>query len=369
MNRIEAVAGISLAALFAAGVSQKYGELKKLSETPAPSKDVKPKLQAETRPERTIDSAVAAYLASAEMTAVSDKATRLAALLAALESPEFEDETLDSVTSEDLARVVVDALQTAPDGTPADLELRVRAVGFLSGRVPGRTSRDFVLQAMEEGPSEVRDAAVKHAGYPTGVRGKAVYEKVKELGEKGLVPDALLPGALRRLGGVKAKEHIVSLMKSTDSAKLITACALSLQDYRDPEMIGVVLERLEAVGMLDSAVKMPWVSPALLDEHLKTADKQQFRRGMMAMAARPALVKPAVAHAEKGLQSADADTRRFAAVAVKKATVAKVIDAKQGESLLAGRLQVETEPVLKAELTGGLERVRTMLEQKETGVQ
>lgn len=74
-------------------------------------------------------------------------------------------------------------------------------------------------------------------------------------------------------------------------------------------------------------------------------------------------------HVEKGLQSPDPDTRRYAAIAVKKAVVAKIVDAKQGQTLLAGRLQVETEPVLKAELTGGLERIHTLLEQKETGVQ
>ena len=369
MNRIEAVAGISLAALFAAGVGQKYGELQKLAQTPAPSKDSKPKLQLETRPERTVDSAIAAYLASAEMSVESDKAVHLGSMLAALESPEFDGEEIDSVTAESLAKAVVEALATPGEPTPESLELRRRAVGFLAGRVPGKTSRDFVLQAMEDGPASVRDEAIKRAGVPTGVRGASVYAKVKELGEKGMVPDALLPGALRRLGGVKAKEHIVSIMGSTDSAKLITACAISLQDYRDPELVGKILERLEAVGMLESGVKMPWLSPALLDEHLKTADKQSFRRGMMAMAARPSLVKAGIGHAEKGLQSTDPDTRRFAAVAVKKATVAKVIDGKQGEALLAGRLQVETEPVLKAELTGGLERVRTMLDQKETGVQ
>ena len=80
-------------------------------------------------------------------------------------------------------------------------------------------------------------------------------------------------------------------------------------------------------------------------------------------------MKTGIAHVEKGLQSPDPDTRRFAAVAVKKAVVAKLVDAKQGQALLAGRLQVETEPVLKAELTGGLERIHSLLEQKETGVQ
>ncbi|UPT73627.1 MAG: hypothetical protein M0D55_17480 [Elusimicrobiota bacterium] len=367
MNRIEAVAGASLVALVAAGLGHKHKELTKLAETPAPPLRVLPRIQLETRPVRTFDDAVAGYLSAAEAASEADKAAQLGSLLSALESPEFDGEELDSVTAESLAKAVSSVFEKPGDGGPQDVELRRRAVGFLASRVSGRTSREFVLKAMEEGPQEVRDEAFKRVGSPTGVRGSAVYAKVKELGEKGLAPEAHLPAALRRTGGVKAKEGIVALMASTSSAKLLTGCAIALQDYRDPELVGAILERLEQVGMIESGAKLPWISPALLDEHLKSADKQHLRRGMMAMAARPALVKTGIVHAEKGLQSVDADTRRFAAVAVKKAVVAKVVDAKQGESLLAGRLQVETEPVLKAELTGGLERVRSVIEQ--TGVQ
>lgn len=369
MNRLEAVAGASLVALVAAGLGQKYTELSKLAGTPPPVKNYLPKIQFETRPERTVDAAIGAYLSGAESAAEADKRVHLGSLLASLESPEFDGEELDPVTAESLAKAVVSVLEKTGEGDAEDLELRRRAVGFLAARVPGRTSRDFVLKALEEGPVEVRLEALKRVGSPLGVRGSSVYAKVKELGEKGLVPDAMLPGVLRRTGGAKAKEVLVTMMTSTDSAKLIAGCAISLQDYRDPELVGRILERLEAVGMIDSAGKLPWLSPALLDEHLKSADKASFRRGMMAMATRPVLVRTGMPHVEKGLQSPDPDTRRYAAVAVKKAVVAKIVDARQGETLLAGRLQVETEPVLKAELTGGLERIHTLLEQKETGVQ
>ncbi len=368
MNRMEAVAGVSLVVLVAAGFGQKYTELSKLAATPAPPSRVLPKIQAETLPVRTVDSAIGAYLANAEVAAESEKSAHLGSLLAALESPEFDGEEIDSVTAETLSKAIVAALETAGTG-PDAVELRRRAVGFLAARVPGKTSRDFVLQQMEEGSPEIRLEALKRVGSPTGVRGSAVYAKVKELGEKGLVPDAILPGVLRRTGGAKAKDGIVAMMTSTDSAKLIAACVISLQDYRDPELVGKSLERLEAVGMLDSAGKLPWISPTLLDEHLKSADKAQLRRGMIAMSARPAMVKTGIAHVEKALQSPDPDTRRYAAIAVKKAVIAKIVDAKQGEGLLAGRLQVETEPVLKAELTGGLERVRSVMSQAETGVQ
>jgi hypothetical protein len=169
----------------------------------------------------------------------------------------------------------------------------------------------------------------------------------------------ILSSALRRTGGLKARETLVTLMNSTDSAKLINGCVIALQDYRDPELMGSILARLEQVGRLDSGGKLPWLSAALLDAHLKTADRPQLLRGLTAMSARPGLVK--IEHVQKGLDSSDAETRRMSAVAVKKAVLAKVIDASVGETMLANRLTVENEQVLKAELTGGLERVRSMI--------
>jgi len=51
----------------------------------------------------------------------------------------------------------------------------------------------------------------------------------------------------------------------------VTGCAIALQDYRDPALLGDVLDRLEQVGRLDSAGKMPWISAPLLDAFMKTA--------------------------------------------------------------------------------------------------
>ena len=69
MNRMETVAGVSLLALVAAGVGQKYNELSKLASTPPPVKIVLPKIQVETRPERTVDTAISAFLSNAEVAA------------------------------------------------------------------------------------------------------------------------------------------------------------------------------------------------------------------------------------------------------------------------------------------------------------
>jgi hypothetical protein len=367
MNRIEAVAGISVIALVAAGLGQKYFELRRLAQTPDPVKFGKPELSAEARPVSTLDSAVHAFLANTENAADADRMVHLGELISALDGPDLTEDDFDADTAETLAKNVVGIIENSRDDSKEGGELRRRAVGLLASRVASPTSKAFILKVLAEGPQDLREEAVARVGSARGVRGPAVYAKVRELADKGLIPDELLPSALRRTGGLKARDMLTAIMKSTDSAKLVTGCAIALQDYRDPALMGDVLDRLEQVGRLDSAGKMPWISAPLLDAYMKTADKAQFRRGIMAMAARPGLAK--IEHLRKGLESPDAETRRIAAVAVKKAVIAKVIDAQQGETMLAGRLQTETEPVLKAELTEGMERVRGLLPQAKTSEQ
>lgn len=366
MNRLEAAAGISVIALVAAGLGQKYLELDKLAHASDPVKQVVPDETASAKAGSTLDAAVQTFVTSTQESADAERLTHLGELLSAVDGPELAAEDLDADTAEAFAKNVVAVLEKNPDDTKEGVELRRRAVGFLASRVNAPSSKAYVLKVMDEGPQALREEAVARAGSPRGVRGASVYAKVRELADKGLIPDEILPAALRRTGGLKARETLVTLMKSTDSAKIISGCVIALQDYHDPALLGSALERLEAVGRLDSAGKLPWISAALLDQHMKTADKASFRRGIAAMAARPSIAK--IEHLKTGLDSPDAETRRIAAVAVKKAVVAKVVDAQTGETLLAGRLQTETEPVLKAELTGGLERVRGMIPQK-TGQQ
>jgi hypothetical protein len=367
MNRLEAAAGISVIALVALGFGQKYVELSNLAQTPDPLKFSKNDPSPESRPVSTLDSAVHAFLANTETAADADRMVHLGELISALDGPDLSDDDFDADVAETLAKNVVAVVETKSDDSTEGDELRRRAVALLASRVPTPTSKAFILKVMDEGPQALREEAVKRVGSPRGVRGASVYAKVRELADKGLLPDEIVPQALRRTGGLKARDTLVTLMKSTDSAKLIGGCAVALQDYRDPTLMGDVLERLEALGRLDSAGKMPWISAPLLDEHMKTADRAQFRRGVMAMAARPGLAK--VEHLKTALSSPDAQTRKIAVDAVKKAVVAKVVDAAQGEAMLADRLQTETEPILKAELTGGLERVRGFLPQPKISQQ
>lgn len=366
MTRLEAVAGLTVLSLVAGGLGHKYVELKTLAETPAPEREIK--ISRESRPIPTVDAVVHAYLIETEGMADADRLPKLGALLTALDSQDLAMAPVDGEVGERLAQALITGIGASPDESPEGLELRRRAVAVVAGRTSSPESKEFVLKTLSEGPQTLRDEALRQLGKAGGVRGPEFFAKVRELQAAGQVPESILPGALRRSGGTKAKQPLLDLLAGTDSKRLIAGCAVALQDYRDPELLGPVLERLEQLGMLEEGVKMPWLSAPLLDKHLQTAEGTKLRRGMLAVRARPALARSGVAKLEKGLSSPDAETRRVAYQAVKKAVVAKAVGVEQGTSLLAGRVESETEPVLKAELTGSLESLRGQTV-PETGVQ
>lgn len=365
MTRFQAVAGLTVVGLAAGGLVSQYQKLTELARTPDPEKSYV--IARERRPVASVDSVVHAYLTDSEGVPEAERFAKLGALLNALDSEDLAMAPVDGEVGEQLAKAVIDGIGVSTDSSKEVLELRRRAVGVVAGRTSSAISKEFVMQTLKEGPQALRDEALRQIGRAGGVRGPELFASVKELQAAGQVPESILPGVLRRTGGTKAKQPLLDLMAGTDSKKLIVGCAVALQDYKEPELLGNVLERLEQLGMLDEGVKMPWISAPLLDKHLASAEGTKLRRGMLAVRARPSLAKSGTAKLEKGLSSPDAETRRVAVQAVKKAVTAKAVGVEQGENLLAGRVETETEPVLKAELTGSLESIRG--QKAETGVQ
>lgn len=372
MNRKEMIAGSAIAVLAAVGIGQLYldkGALheqhpKEIAEAPKPEAT-----PAETQP-IPVDEVVSSFMTSLENGTFEQKTVALIGLLDELDGPAYAKARLHDDTAGPLAKAAAAVVTVSTETqTPELAELRKRTAGFIAGRTRGADAKAFVLQALEEGPADVRAEIAKNIGRPFGVRGRDVFAKVKDLGEKGQIPVQVLADALRRLGGKNGIEPIMSAMKSADQWKDVAACATALQDYKQPELLGAAFERLEQIGTLDKNEKLPWISPALFGLYMEKAEGSALQRGLRAAMTRPSLVKVSMDSVKRGLESKEPETRRVAAEAVRKAVIGKVIDAKEGETLLTGRLGVETEPVLKAQLTGGLEQVRGLMPQAPQGQQ
>jgi hypothetical protein len=365
MNRTEVITGSAIALLAAVGIGQLYLDKGALRDLPqdkqVASAPQTPAAPVETQP-ISADEVVSGFMTSLEQGSDEQKFVALTGLLDELEGPTYAKSILSDDTGEPLAKAAIAAVSVSTDAeTPEIGVLRGRVAGFVASRTHGPSSKEYVLKMLDEGTPEIRAALVRNVGRPHGVRGKAVFEKIKELGEKSQLPAGDLVGALERLGGKKGIEPILAQLKAADQWKSIGACVTALEDYQDPALLGPAFERLDQTGLLEKNDKMPWISSKLFTSYMEKAEGAALRNGLRAAKTRPSLVKNTVEAVNRGLASTEPETRRVAAEAVRKAVIAKVIDAKIGEGMLAGRIGSETEPVLKAEFSGALEQVRGVM--------
>jgi hypothetical protein len=368
MERNEILAGTAIAVLAAVGVGQLYLD-KGAMKTPEPvgQAQTQPQTPQEVRP-ISIDEVVSGFMTSLEQGEDTSKLVALTGLLDELESPAFANAVMSADTAEPFAKAAIAAVTVSTEAeTPEIAELRRRAAGFIAARTHGPSSKEWILKLLDEGGAEIRAEIVRNIGRPHGVRGKAVYEKLVAIGDK--IPTKDLAPALVRLGGKKAGEPIVARMKASDDWKEIGACVTALQDIGEPELLGAAFERLDQTGLLEKGEKLPWISGTMFSAFIEKAEGANLRNGLRAAKTRPALVKHAVDAVKRGLDSSDPQTRLVAAAAVTKGVVAKVITIEDGEKMLSGRLSAETEPVLKAELTGGLDHLRGLIPQSPVGQQ
>lgn len=364
MNRTQITAASCLVLLAGLSFIQMREERKTLDEDPLQTAAPTAPVPAEARA-IPVEEVVANYLTglSKGNTAVSRLVT-LAGVLDELDAPAYKRARIPDSTGETLAQAALKAAEEAGvDPSPETTALKRRLAVFLVSRTRGETSRAYALQVLGEGPEAIRTAILPHLGSPDGVGGKAVLAKVREI--QAQVPGTLYPQVVRRLGGVKTIAELVAVMQSTSDWKVIGACATALQDTRQAAVLGPVLERLEQAGLFDKPARLPFVSGELLAAHLEGAEGSALRRGMRLIQARPSLARWARKALEKGLESSDAETRLAAASAIKRGVVGGHMKAEDAEKLLAGRIEKESEAVLKAELSSGLEQVRGHMETKQ----
>lgn len=320
MKRIEVLTGTCLALLGALSAAEYYYDNQKVSFVPKPKEIVAHESETREPPHATTlvsaDEVVSTYLSGLKEGPEIERSVAVASLMDRLESPEYEK----SVLSPSSSKLFIEAAQIVIDETkseePESVNLKSRIAEFVGTRLQGR----------------------------------AAYGKVVELGAAGLIPQDKLPGMMRRTGGRKSVEGIASIMKSTDNPKIISACAVALQDFRDPKLFGEVLERLDQTGMIDHPSQLPWISGKLLSEYVETAEATGLSRGAKVLRTRPSLTKDLVASLDRILEKGEEPTKQIAVEAVRKALVANVIPAEQGEKLLSGRTQTEGQAVLKAAL-------------------
>ncbi len=315
----------------------------------------------------TVDEIVQALSPGVEEGDLGSRLAALGELIEELQSPAFSRDPFSPESSERLVMAVEGVLVWPPE---EDIPKVIpQAVDLIVSRTSSPASEAFASRLILEGSGPLRAAVLRKVGTRGGLRSGEIYDLLLDLNEKGDLPYRELPEALRRLGGRKAFAPIQELFWSSDDPAMIAHCAVSLQNYHRTEVMEEILERLDETGILSKRGLMPWIDRKAFGRFLKEAREDSVVRGLKAIGTRPSLIRGSLPVVERELESADPAVRRIAAAAIKKAVARRIIAAEKGEELLAGRLERETEPVLRAELTGGLSLAREFLRSQGEPVQ
>lgn len=349
MNRTKVVVGCSLVVLAAACIGQLMLDTPQKTQTPSPQTAPAPHeaAQAETKPVPA-DEVVGTFLPALKEGDEAGRLVALGGLVDVLEGSEYAKSEIGKENGEALAGAVAALVHESSGEAKETWELKVRAAGLIIGRTKGAAARDLALKAIESGPADLREAVVKEVGRPEGIGGRAIFTKLQE--SAAAIPVASYAAALRRTGGRKAVEPIVAMLKTSSDPEAVSACVIALEDFQDPALMGPALERLEQTGLIDDAVKLPWISAKLLNAHIETAEGSALTRGVRVLKTRPSLARRSAAIFERAFEKGDEETRRIAAEAVKKAVQAKTFDSERAEKLLAAHPEPQAAPVLKAQL-------------------
>jgi len=199
--------------------------------------------------------------------------------------------------------------------------------GCLSALLLIGVGHQYLSEENKEPPKQVALATAKSAGggesvaqEPPALSRAEAFAKLLELAQNGPVTPDLAEG-LRKNGGKKAIEPLLSLMRSTTDFKTVGACVVALQDYRDPGLFHDMLARLDEIGVLDDPGKLPWFSKRLFGDYLKSATEPQL--GLRAIRTRPSLYETGAELVTASLQSPDAETRKLASEVLNKVNTAK----------------------------------------------
>jgi hypothetical protein len=346
MNSTKVVVGCSLVVLSLACIGQlmldKPERVAPESQTPV----AEPVAQSETHPVPA-DEVIGTFLPSITTGEEAERLNALAGFLDVMEGAEYSRMPIGEGAASSLAEALIPQIHEATAQAKESWELKLRAARLIVGRTKSDLAKSFVIQTLESGPADLQAAVAGAVGRPEGVGGRSVFAKLQQTA--GL-PAGIYTAALRRTGGKKAIEPILAIMRSTAEPDVVSACAIALQDYRDPALLGQALERLEQTGLIDDGNKMPWISAALLNAHLETAEGSALARGIKVLRSRPTMARHGAAIFERAFEKGDEETRRIASDAVKKAVMIKTVDAEMAEKWLAAHPEQRAEPVLKAAL-------------------
>jgi len=321
----------------------------------------------ELRTPMTVDEHVQALLPTLFGEDADSRATALDALELAFAFGGINELTAE--TREETAGALIEAYAESDGDSKEGITERKRVLDMLITKLGGDTARAFTAQIVASGSDpSIKGAALASLASKGSFRDKTVDALALEAMKADGVADETKPKLLRRIKGSKAEKELLEMLESDIDDAGLRQTAVEIQNLHKPVLMGAVISRLDARGLLGDAKIMPWFSGKLLSEHIRTADHAEFVRALKVVWRRPSLTRGTFKAAQARIEDSDPVIRRMVARLVPDAVKYDGIDAETGESLLSARLQIEQDPTVKGQLEGSLGEVRKARSESEPAV-
>jgi len=326
-------------------------------ETGVPETAVASREAAEPAKIPTLEEAVGALVAEVERPTMEAKVRGIEGIEGAFSASRGWPKSLSEGLRERTAGALIEAYNGAGAGPESDA-FRRSVLSLLVGKVGGPRAHDFALDVLDGEEDPMRVEVAKALLRPGASASREVLVEVAELAGTDEVPDELKPAVLKRALGRKAEPELMALIEKDLSPAALKSCAVAIQDLGKPGLMGKVLERLDAKGLLGTPSRMPWFSGTLLAGYIRTAEAADLARALRVVQARPVLARQAFGALKERLAHTDPAVRRIVAGIIPGAVQHKGIEVEDGEKILESRLQEEQDPLVKGVLEDGLAQVR-----------
>lgn len=178
-------------------------------------------------------------------------------------------------------------------------------------------AHEFIFQMMESQNKEYQEMALWAIGDP-GVHGNDVYDRIQMLMSKGVVEKEKFLYSLKAANKERALKEIQNFLIQTTSQKQFVRKGLLLCEYRNPELLDVLVDRYDEFKKVvpKSAEERAGFTPAraafdpvVLRKYLDIREGKRFRTALEVLGAKGIFENADLPLLEKKLQSADVSTR------------------------------------------------------------
>lgn len=206
------------------------------------------------------------------------------------------------------------------DNDDTSKQLQKFILRFLSQDSHDPASKNFLLRALEAGPDDLRMQIIWGMRGKKGLHGRDVYAKVKDLCDKGIIPEKYRTVALSNADPEAALPELLRTLETTRDIRVFVNTARIYEwNYHSIEHFDVIVRRTKELE-LDKPFEghrnaLSWLDPTLLAKFVDVAKGDDLRNALdvMGMGGRVDPSTPSIMPIIKCLSHSDPGIRQRAA--------------------------------------------------------